>query len=404
MPGTLIDGRLSTVVIPRKCFDAASKPDGFYHLPDAVIDYVQDVLRAGVYARHELPARSRQLFHGELYAAEVNNGGHSQFIRNTGALLPTIVTDALDGLDAMGARTQHQILTEMAAWVVANPEEARAQTGFDVRAEPLDELDTRFDAAESEMPIARLAARWIATWPELRVVPDDQYSSVIDQIAALNPLLGVRLIWKSVQNIRDQMTERLQISIAAACGAVVPEPEAKIAVGGGRYFEIEGQQSLAFAVHTEKGARFCVFDDAWARLYEQVQRSPVPKLGANAKPDDIKNFKPPEVGKRLSTVGADTIRRFVAAANETRAPEAIDLLLRKTGLDPNAMITAWKLQDGGATWIVVAGGHRIVAVTSRHGAELIGRNFNPVPAATRAEIDRHVAEAAKGGASLGAPT
>jgi hypothetical protein len=47
----------------------------------------------------------------------------------------------LDALEAMGARAQHQILTEMIAWVEAHPEEASAQTGFDVRAEPLDELD-----------------------------------------------------------------------------------------------------------------------------------------------------------------------------------------------------------------------------------------------------------------------
>jgi Domain of unknown function (DUF4375) len=345
-----------------------------------------------------------QAFHADYYAAQVNNGGHSQFIRNAGALLPTIVADALGGLEAMGARAQHQILTEMAAWVEAHPEEARAQTGFDVRAKALDELDTRFYAAEEEMPIAPLAARWITAWPELRVVPDDQYSPAIDQIAALNPLLGVRRIWKTVQIVRNQMTDGLQISIAAACGAVVPEPEAKIAMGGGSYLEIEGQQSLAFVVQTEKGTRFCVFDDAGARLYEYVRRSAVPKLGPDLKLDDVKNFKRPEAGARLSTVGADTIRQFVAAGNETRASEAIDLLVRKAGLDPNAMITAWKLQDGRATWIVAAGGHRIVAVTSREGAQLIDQNSKPILAATKIEIDRHVAEAAKGGASLRAPT
>jgi hypothetical protein len=81
MPGTLIDDRLSTVVIPRKFFEAASKPDGFHHLPEAVVDYVSDVQRVGVYAPHELPARAMQVFHAECYIAEVNNGGHSQFIR-----------------------------------------------------------------------------------------------------------------------------------------------------------------------------------------------------------------------------------------------------------------------------------------------------------------------------------
>jgi hypothetical protein len=404
MPATLVDGRVSTVVIPRKWFDAGSKPDGYHHLPAAIVDYVNDVQEAGVYARHELPPRAMQAFSADYYLAQVDNGGHSQFIRNAGAQLPTAVADALDGLEAMGARGQHQVLTEMAAWIRAHPGEAGAQTGFDVRAKALDALDERFYAAEREMPIVRLAARWITAWPELRVVPDDQYSSAIDQIAALNPFLGVRLIWKSVQNLRFQMTDQLQISIAAACGAVVPAPEAKIYVGGGGYFAIEGRQSLAFFVRTEKGERLCVFDDAGARLYEYAQRGAVPKPGPDLKLEDLRNFKRPEAGARLSTVNGDAIRRFVAADAETRAPEAIDLLVRKAGLGRNAMITAWKLQDSGATWIVVAGERRIVVVTSREGAELIDQNSKPILAATKAEIDRHVAEAAKGVASLRAPT
>ena len=48
MPEALVDGRVPTVVIPRKWFDAASKPDGFHHLPAAVVDYVNDVQRVGV--------------------------------------------------------------------------------------------------------------------------------------------------------------------------------------------------------------------------------------------------------------------------------------------------------------------------------------------------------------------
>jgi hypothetical protein len=115
MPGTLIDGRLATVVIPRKCFDAATESDGFHHLPEAVVDYVNDVQRVGVYAQHELPARAMQVFHADYYVAEVNNGGHSQLIGNVGALLPTIVADVLGGLLAMGAHAQRQILTEMVA-------------------------------------------------------------------------------------------------------------------------------------------------------------------------------------------------------------------------------------------------------------------------------------------------
>ena len=40
-----------------------------------------------------------QAYHADYYLALVNNGGHSQFIRNTGvAMLPTTSADALAGL------------------------------------------------------------------------------------------------------------------------------------------------------------------------------------------------------------------------------------------------------------------------------------------------------------------
>lgn len=230
---TMDEGRLTTVIVPRKWVDAAAEPDGAYHMSAAIVDYVNDVQQAGVFARHEMPAKAMQAYHADYYLAQVNNGGHSQFIGNSGELLRTITGDALAGLEAMGATAQHRILIEMAAWAAANPADAGAQDGFGIRAEPLDSLDTRFYAAEGETPIAPLAARWIASWPELRIVEDDRYASAIAEIAASNPNLGPRLVWKNVQEIRYQLTDPLQIAVAAACGAAEPQPEIKTGVGGG---------------------------------------------------------------------------------------------------------------------------------------------------------------------------
>ncbi len=187
---TMNEGRLLAVIVPRKWVDAAAEPDGAYHLSAAIVDYVNDVQQAGVFARHEMPAKAMQAYHADYYLSQVNNGGHSQFIGNSGELLRTITADALVGLEAMGAGAQHQILTEMAAWAAANPADAGAQDGFGVRAAMLDGLDKRFYAAESEAPIASLAARWIAGWPELRIVEDEQYTPAIEEIAASNPHLG----------------------------------------------------------------------------------------------------------------------------------------------------------------------------------------------------------------------
>src|SRR5580693_7923058 len=111
----IVGGRLATVVIPRDAIEGAQEPDKA--VTQAVVDYVNDIQRKGVYPRHEMPAAAMQAYHAEYYLAQVKNGGHSQFIRNTGiAMLPTTAGDALAALQAMGAGAQHQILLEMLAW------------------------------------------------------------------------------------------------------------------------------------------------------------------------------------------------------------------------------------------------------------------------------------------------
>ena len=161
---TMDEGRLTTVIVPRKWVGSRwLTPDGAYHMSAAIVDYVNDVQQAGVFARHEMPAKAMQAYHADYYLAQVNNGGHSQFIGNSGELLRTITADALAGLEAMGRRWP--TAKSCSRWPHGPPRtspDAGAQDGFGVRAEPLDGLDTRFYAAEAETPIAPLAARWIA--------------------------------------------------------------------------------------------------------------------------------------------------------------------------------------------------------------------------------------------------
>ena len=245
---TMDEGRLTTVIVPRKWVDAAATPDGAYHMSAAIVDYVNDVQQAGVFARHEMPAKAMQAYHADYYLAQVNNGGHSQFIGNSGELLRTITADALAGLEAMGAEAQHQILTEMAAWAAANPADAGAQDGFGIRARAARRAWTPGSTtAEQTRQWPNSPRAGSPAWPELRIVEDDQYAAAIEELAALQPRLANCASSGGIsQNIRYQVTDPLQIAIAAACGAVEPEPEIKVGVGGGLYQEIEGEECLAF--------------------------------------------------------------------------------------------------------------------------------------------------------------
>ncbi|MFL6808251.1 MAG: DUF4375 domain-containing protein [Bradyrhizobium canariense] len=378
----IVEGRLTKVVVSREALEAARDPQKAHYLTGAVVDYVSRIQHFGVYTRGELPAVAIQAYHADFYLAQVCNGGHSQFIGNTGlAMLPTTSGDALAGLEAMGASAQHQILQEMIAWVEAHPDEAALQTGFENRAAALSALDECFYAVEREQPMIPLAARWIASWPELHAVAQEQYSSEIERLAQLNPHLSHRRIWQSVRHISFQMTDDLQITIAAACGAVRPDPELKVMVLPGFDTDVEGQQCTAFVVRTNKGSRLCAFDEAGGRFYEL------------AKPPTI-------VGARLSTVGTDTIQNFSRIAEQNFAAEAIDLLLRKLSLGPTAVITALSVSDDRASWCAVTGETSVLVETFGDRAQVIGSDGELVLTVMRDEIERHAADAAVGRDSL----
>jgi hypothetical protein len=393
-----VDGRLTTVVVPHKALEAAQNPDKADYLTGALVDYVNDIQRAGVYTRDELPAVAMQAYHADYYFAQVMNGGHSQFVGNTGAaMFPTTSADALAGLKAMGASAQHQILQEMIAWVEANPGEAAAQNGFAERPATLKALDGRFYEAERQQPMTPLAARWIASWLELQAVAPDEYAPEIERLAHLHPHWSQRRIWRNVRKIRFQMTDRLQITVAAACGAVVPEPELKLLVISGRNQNVEAQQCVV-EVKTDKGARLCVYEEAGGQLYEYGPGSQSPNPAEMH--EILKSLPPSLVGARLSVVAADTVGNFSRVAEQNLAAEAIDLLLRNSGLDPAAMITALVVSDDRATWYAVTGKSGITVETLGDRADLIEPDGKVALTVARAEIERHAAEAAAGRDSM----
>jgi hypothetical protein len=389
----IVDGRLTTVIVSHDDFEAAKALNQGGYLTTALAMYVGELQYFGGYTRDELPAVAIQAYHADVYLGEVVNGGHSQFIGNVGIeMLPTVAGDALAGLEAMGASAQQQILQEMIDWVQAHPGEAAVQSGFNNRAPALDALDKRFYEAEDKESMIPLAARWIAGWPELRVVPREEFASEIKRLAQLHPHQS-RRIWRSVQDIRFQMTDDLQITIAAACGAVLPEAELKLQVHAGSKMVVEGRQCVAFGVRTDKGSRLCAFEETGGRLYEFGAGSPIPAF-EQAKSQTSTDLR------RLSVVGADTIRNFSKIAVQNLAAEAIDLLLRKSDVDPAAMITALRVSDEGAVWYAVSGTTCIMVATLRDRADLIGSDGKAVLTVTRTEIERHAAEAAAGGESM----
>ena len=181
------------------------------------------------------------------------------------------------------------------------------------------------------------------------------------------------------------------MTVAAACGAVIPEPEAMLAIRAGGVVEIGGTQCNAFGVDTDKGRRLCVIEDAGGRLYERIMPA------SSAKHANSEGTRPWLVtGERLAVVSAATIRRFIKISEQTLAAEAIDLLFRKAGLNSEPRLTAWRVHDDSVCWIAATEQTQMVATIFGDRAVLARRDGRFVLALTRAEIEAHAAEAAAG--------
>ena len=404
-------GTLGTVIVPRSAAERATDPDHAYDLVQAVVNFVNAMTGDGLYNRFEILAKAIQAYHADFYLAQVNNGGHSQLIHNGRGNLDYIVSDVRAGLSGMKAQAHLAIIEQMAAWVAQHPDEASQQTGFEGgRAQFLDQLDSRFYEADKAMPMITQSARWISSWPELKPVADADYGEAIRRTAAMNPLRETRLLVRSVDNLRSQMTDWFYVGVGLAC-ANAPQAEIRLAIGGGTVMEIEGQQQTAFYVRTNADQpRLCVVTAGHAAAYERVEANnpPMPDIrdveGMKQAIADgrLARYKAPTAGRKLSHVRSETIAGVIELAKEYRAPAALDLLLRKAGIEPNgAVVSAMAIEPkpGGAVvnWLVAAGNQALLALSVPDGSVLLRLGDNQQLASVRApEIEEHAARVQAG--------
>jgi hypothetical protein len=403
-------GNLGTVIVPRSAFAQATQGGNPHELVQAVVNFVNAMTGPGIYSRFEIHPKAMQAYHADFYLAQVNNGGHSQFIHNCHGNLPYVATDVRAGLAGMKAETQLSIFEQMTAWIAQNPEEVSKQTGFQGgRAAPLDELDKAFYAAEESAPMIPANALWIASWPELRPVDDADYEEAIRRVIAMNPLREARLITRAVDNLRRQMTDWFNVGVGLACTNAA-KLEMKFAIGGGSMMDVEGEAQMAFVVRTSTAVRFCVVDKAHAALYERIEADnpPMPDVGdvegmrEAIRDGRLARFKAPSVGARLSNVNAKMIAGVVELATEYGSPVALDLLLRKANIaveDAHVAPLSIEPRSTGpvVNWVVDAGGQALFAMSLANGSALLRPADNShLASVTKAEIDAHAARVETG--------
>jgi len=401
--------RVSSVIVPFSAVERAAKENYAGDLVAAVLDFVNAMFDQGLYKDQEIPASARQFFHTYLYGLEVTNGGHSQFIRNYRGHFDKIASDARSALTGMRATNHLAALEQMIAWVREHPEEAGEQTGFEGgRADFLDGLDDLFFKEEESVPLLARAVGWIASWPELEIVDDAECQEAILDVVMANPRREPRLRHRSVFHLKAVMTSQLEVGIGFAC-AGLPQPEIKLGVGEGRMLDIDGEKQMVFPVVTNAGrALLCVVTSTHAAAYQYLAADgtePELDLGPIVSIDELFGEAVPRVGLKLSHVSADSITTVIKLAEAYRAPAALDLLLRKVGIDTAGAVALPSMlipREGGSvvSWTIAAGGGLLFLLSTPNGSMLLRSGAeDPLADAGRLEIEEHFARAEADGAN-----
>lgn len=382
----LVGGRLTGAVVPKSSFGGKS-----WYILAAIVEFSNHIRAAAQYANHELPQEVLGICYADYYLAQVNNGGHSQYVGNSGKGLSANIDFALTGLEAIGALEQYRTLADLKAWIAANPEEAAAQNGFSSRAATLETLDRRFFDAEKRSSITDMAVRWIMSWSKLETVDDNRYGDRLKTLAALNPNFEKRRIWRASEQNRFNLSDKLQITVAVACGAVEPEPDVKIRINAGSYITFEGQSVIQWGVTTDKGLRYAIVHDKGGTLLETV---------ADANPRSMSRT----AGRQIANVKAQRVQDFTDAAERSDAAVAIDLVMLRAGYVTSDVghpaLTAWKLEGDRATFIAHIKPRNLIIRTTTDGAGLLDAAGHANLIVSMAEIVAHRDQANRGRESM----
>lgn len=180
---------VTEIIVPQSAYEAEET----YALPGAVVDYVNHLLHAAFYERGEVPVEALWSYNVDYYLAQVNNGGHGQFVSNSG-WMAAMREDITAGLAAMRATDAAEIFAELQRFALEEPArfaQAAEGGGFGEADPVIAGLDDRFFAGPSAT-IAAANGAWLRSLPHLRVVADGEHRATLDALTDANPAAAAR--------------------------------------------------------------------------------------------------------------------------------------------------------------------------------------------------------------------
>ena len=171
--------------------------DAPYDVVQLLIKFTNHALQVSHFLADEILPEIFYVYQVDYYIAQVNNGGHGQYVGNSGiwqsSMKPT-TKSCRNGLAAIGANTYVAIYDDLLALLASDPHRAKKIAdgrGFGEIDPTIEELDKRFFTQDSTH-LMSLNRAWLLAQPWVEIVADDVLNERAGEILGRNNLAEAR--------------------------------------------------------------------------------------------------------------------------------------------------------------------------------------------------------------------
>lgn len=236
---------ISNIIVSQQSLDS----DDIYDIIMSNIDSLNEAFNRYL-DYDDVSVAALQSYHVDYYLAQVENGGFSQFVYNTG-WDAKIVGWVRDGLSAMQAK-QHAALFEKSAAILSQftPEQLAQYLegeyfGENHQRTILSQFDDAFYSLNEREDLIEINSQWLKKHPQLKVLDEAEIADYLDQAATKIPNLDER-----IETAKQNQPRYFKI-IDALCAAVKQNLE-QVTMGDPSH-EYQGKEILAWHFLTEQG-------------------------------------------------------------------------------------------------------------------------------------------------------
>lgn len=224
-----------------------------------------NALQSEHFADAELSADALRSYFVDYYLAQVNNGGFSQFVYNSGWEENTVVA-VREGLQAMGATEHHELFRKSASIVdQLGPDGlknylASEYFGENEQRDILNAFNDKFFELCEREDLIQLNSDWLRSLPNLVVMTVDEMKQEVKRRAQALPDRETR---KARALANEPRYMKLMRALCEAAGH-----EFLHATAGDPTHEYDGKQTLAWHFITDKGHHYMVDADGKAMMFD----------------------------------------------------------------------------------------------------------------------------------------